>query len=266
MTAASQNLHVERAGVGDPVVLLHGLGASWVSWSQVLPALTPYVEVLAPDLPGHGRSAPLPPGTAPTVEALTDSVERELDRLGINWPVPIVGNSLGGEVALELAVRSRAGAVLALSPSGLSTSWERVYIRNTLRAGHQLARVIVPWADDLGANPVARSALFGLIRSRPWRMTAQEAATEVRNMASPAFLDTLLEVEARTADNLDKIDCPVTVGFGTFDRLLGAHQGPRFAAAIRDARLVRLPGLGHVPMSDDPEAVARLAHEFLAGS
>jgi pimeloyl-ACP methyl ester carboxylesterase len=255
-------LHIERAGSGSPVVLLHGLGASWVSWSQIIPALAEHHEIIAPDLPGHGQSPPMPCGTKPTVEALTEAIEAALDR-ALPEPPPIVGNSLGGEIALELAVRGKARKVLALSPSGLSTSLERFYIKNALRLGHQVTRLLRPWAKDIGANPAARSALFALIRSRPWRMTSEEATEEVRNLARTTYLNTLIEVEDRKADNLEKIGCPVTIAFGTADRLLGAHQGPRFIEAIRGAELKPLPGLGHVPMSDDPELVANLILDFL---
>lgn len=254
-------LYVKRAGSGSPVVLIHGLGASWVSWSQLFPALTERHEVIAPDLPGHGLSPPVPYGSKPTVEALADAIEAALDPLP--EPAPLVGNSLGGEIALELAVRGKARKVLALSPSGLSTSLERLYIKNVLRTCHLMTRFLAPWAKDLGANPVARSALFPLIRSRPWQMTSEEATEELRNLARTTYLNTLIEVEDRRPDNLEKIECPVTIAFGTADRLLGAHQGPRFIEAIPGARLERLAGLGHVPMSDDPQLVAKVIMKFL---
>jgi pimeloyl-ACP methyl ester carboxylesterase len=102
-----------RGGGGRPLVLLHGLGLSWRSWRPVLPALEARHDVTALDLPGFGASAPLDRGVRPTPRALADAVAGELDRLGLDAPI-VVGNSLGGWIALELA---RAGAPSASWPS-----------------------------------------------------------------------------------------------------------------------------------------------------
>jgi pimeloyl-ACP methyl ester carboxylesterase len=94
-----------RAGDGPPLVLLHGLGLSWRAWLPVLDALEERHDVVALDVPGVGESAPL--GVAPTPENLADALERELDGLGLSAPA-LVGNSLGGWLALELARRGLA--------------------------------------------------------------------------------------------------------------------------------------------------------------
>lgn len=175
-----------------------------------------------------------------------------------------MGNSLGGEIALEPAVRGRVSGVVAISPSGLSTPLERFYIKSQLRTGHMLARTLAPWRDLLAPLPPARAALFANIRSRPWRMTTEETATELENLARPVYLQTLHQVEDRSAaTGLPKIGCPVLLAFGTFDLLLGAHQAPRFVDLIDGARLAHLPWLGHVPMSDDPALVSRTILEFV---
>src|SRR5215207_7267465 len=101
----------------DPLLLIHGLGLSRRSWKPVLPILTREHEVLAIDLPGFGAASPLP-DRRPTVDALTDAVEAELDVTGVDR-VDVAGNSLGGWIALELARRGRARSAVALSPSGL---------------------------------------------------------------------------------------------------------------------------------------------------
>jgi pimeloyl-ACP methyl ester carboxylesterase len=108
-----------RAGEGEPLLLVHGLGLSWGSWKPVLPLLTSEHHVLALDLPGFGSAPPLHDRT-PIVAALTDAVEAELDRADFDR-VHVAGNSLGGWIALELARRNRATSVVALSPSGLET-------------------------------------------------------------------------------------------------------------------------------------------------
>jgi pimeloyl-ACP methyl ester carboxylesterase len=112
-----------RDGRGDPLLLLHGLGLSWRSWKPVLPLLTPHHDVIAPDLPGFG-DAPVP-DAVPTVAALADAIEAELDAAGIGTTA-VAGNSLGGSVGLELARRGRALRVVVLGPAGTESAVERV--------------------------------------------------------------------------------------------------------------------------------------------
>lgn len=90
----------------------------------MLPRLEERFEVLAVDLPGFGRSEPLPPGVDSTPDALADAVEDELARAGFD-SAHIVGNSLGGWIALELARRGRALTVTAISPAGLQHRREK---------------------------------------------------------------------------------------------------------------------------------------------
>src|SRR5687768_8892939 len=107
-----------RAGSGDPLLLLHGIGSTHADFAALRPQLDSRYRVLAPDLPGHGRSAALPHHA--TIAAITDAVEADLDELGVR-SVHVLGNSIGARVALELAARGRARSVVAISPSGLNT-------------------------------------------------------------------------------------------------------------------------------------------------
>src|SRR5215207_9063102 len=90
----------------------------------MLPRLEERFDVLAVDLPGFGRSEPLPPGVDPTPEALAAAVEDEMRRAGFDR-AHIAGNSLGGWIALELARRGRSRTVTAISPGGSSTEGRR---------------------------------------------------------------------------------------------------------------------------------------------
>src|SRR6202451_786462 len=108
-----------RAGTGTPLLLLHGIGAVWRAWSPVLPYLEPHHEVIVPTLHGHAGGPSLDSGVAPSVQALVDGIEEELDRLGLP-KVHIAGNSLGGWIGIELARPGRAQALVLLSQGG---SW-----------------------------------------------------------------------------------------------------------------------------------------------
>jgi pimeloyl-ACP methyl ester carboxylesterase len=253
-----------RDGEGEPLLLIHGLGLSWRSWSPVLPALTQVHDVVAIDVPGFGTAPPLE-GRTPTVAALADAVEAELDDLALDR-VHVAGNSLGGWIALELARRGRARTVVALSPTGLETPAERVgvvAINEVMRANSAAA---APAAAILTAHPAGRGALLAGLHGRPWQVPAGDAAKEIHDFATaPGFQPTLQATTgSRAPEGLRTIRTPVRIVFGTGDLMLGIVTAPRFAAAIPGARLVPLPGCGHVPMADDPALVAQAITDLTA--
>lgn len=253
-----------REGRGEPLLLVHGLGLTWRSWKPVLPGLTAAHDVLALDLPGFGSAAPLPmPDRQPTIAALADAVEAELDRAGLDR-VHVAGNSLGGWIALELARRDRARSVVALSPSGLETPVERVAVMSMNELMRARNRAAAPVATVATADPASRSVMLGALRSRPWRLPAREAAAEIVDFANAPGLHATLQATtgSRTPAGLSEIAVPVRICFGTRDLMIGALTAPRFAAAIPGAELIPLAGCGHVPMADDPELVARTITEL----
>jgi pimeloyl-ACP methyl ester carboxylesterase len=252
-----------RGGSGPPLVLVHGLGLSWRSWQPVLDALEACHDVVAIDLPGFGESPPLPDGAAPTPTRLADAVESELDRLSLDAPA-LVGNSLGGWVALELARRGRAARAVVISPSGLESPPERAFVIALNEQMRLRARVGAMLGRWLTAPALARVMLFGSLRSRPWRLSPDAAAHDLHDFgSSPGFQSTLSStVATRLPMWLGAIRVPVRVAYGTLDLMLGAFTAPRFAAAIPGAELIPLPAVGHVPMLDDPELVARTILDF----
>lgn len=253
-----------RAGSGEPLVAIHGIGSTWQVWQPVLPALEERHDVLALSLPGYGESAPL--REEPTVPALTDAVERALDAAGMDR-AHLVGNSLGGWIAAELAARGRALTATAVSPAGLWTrkelNWSCLALRNSFRLAQRLA----PHAETLTATGAGRALLFGQTCARPARLDPANAALQLRLFAgSPSFDDTLSWIDRNTAmpAGLRGIDCPVLVLWGTRDLLLPPRQAPRWRATVPGAELRMLPRLGHVPMSDDPDLVAEAMLDWAA--
>src|ERR1700752_5135998 len=163
-----------------PIVLLHGATSSARTWDPLLPALGTKYRVLAPSLAGHCGGPPLPAGCAPVVDRIVDVACRQLDEAAIGT-AHIVGNSVGGCVALELARRGRAQSVLALSPAGAWRSprdLRRLLI--IFRAGAALARV--KDMPDLGARKRVRRVLLRLMAEHADRMTPTQVAATFEDL------------------------------------------------------------------------------------
>lgn len=233
-----------------------------VGWKPIHQALSDNYDVIAFDLPGFGRSPALPPGIAPTAAALADAVERELDRFGVAQ-FHVAGYSLGARVALELATRGRTLSVIAIAPDGLGTPLERVHQASALMTGRALALLFAPIATPVAATGAGRSLFFGMERSRPWLLSADDAGRLLLDFAeAPGYLETVQAAMFDVPTRLERITCPVFLLQGTADPLV-SMQSPRFLAFVRHAQMRWLPGLSHVPISDDPQLVASLMLRFL---
>jgi pimeloyl-ACP methyl ester carboxylesterase len=247
-------------GSGPPLVLLHGTGGSWEAWGSVIGLLAPHRRVFAVDLPGFGASPSLPDETPPTIGMLADAVAGWMATSGLERP-HVAGNSLGGAVALELAKGDQVASATALSPIGFSNRWEFAYGAASLRATRAGARLTGPIAPLLFGNRLGRTALLWQAMARPWRMSGEAAIRGSRAMAAaPAFKATV-----RAAGEYRFVgpsgDVPVTIGWGTRDRLLFWRQAKWAQETLSEASFVPLPGCGHVPMTDDPELIAAVLLE-----
>ena len=243
-------------------MLLHGVGESAVGWRPVQEALSRAYDVIALDFPGFGGSARLSADALPSAVALADAVEREMDQLGIG-DFHVAGYSLGARVSLELATRGRIRSVIAIASDGLGTPLERVYQATALMAGRTMATLLAPVATLMTASGPGRSLFFAMERSRPWKLTRQDARQLLLNFANaPAYEETVLATMVDIPTGLDRITCPVLIMQGTADPLI-SMQSPRFLTFIPHAQFKWLYGLSHVPISDDPELVTRLMLDFL---
>jgi pimeloyl-ACP methyl ester carboxylesterase len=244
LTATRLPLEFDRRGAGPPLVLIHPLGADGSVWEPVIGPLADDFDVIVPDLPGFGAS-PVLAGPA-TPAALADSVAGLLGDLGVG-PVHAVGNSLGGWVALLLALHGHASAVTAIAPAGL---WERP-LAPRRGAARRLARVALPALPRMAASPTGRRLLLGNSVARPERVPPAAAERLVRSYATAPGLDEAnAEMRASRFASLARIDVPVTLAWPEHDRLVGR---PR--ALPPHVRSVLLHGCGHIPMWDDPAQV-----------
>ena len=237
-------------GSGPALVLLHALGGDRRVWDPVVEELSAERTVVAVDLPGFGASPPLT--ETPTPAALSRALDRFLASLGLDRP-HVAGNSLGGWVALELALAGRARSVSAIAPAGL---WGGP-LAPKVSAGRIIAGGISPVLTLLAARPSGRRALLGGVMARPELVPAAAAAHIVRAYATaPAFVATNNAMRAGHFDALERIEVPVSLGWPDHDRLVSppAHLPPHVRSRV-------LYGCGHLPMWDAPDQITQFLLE-----
>jgi pimeloyl-ACP methyl ester carboxylesterase len=247
-----------RAGRGEPLVLIHGIGSRWQAFGPVLPRLEAEREVIAIDLPGFGDSPMPPPGTPAGARSLARLVAAFLEEIGVAQP-HVAGNSLGGWISLELAKNGLVRSATGLSPAGFHNDRERVYQRASLAMTRRACLLAAPHAERLMKPRAARAMFSSQYFVHPTRIPPDEAAANIRAVAkAPWFDETLPAITEERFAGGDQITVPVTIAWGDHDRLLLPRQARRAQRAIPSARMVSLAGCGHIPMPDDPEHVARV--------
>ncbi|MFI9831322.1 alpha/beta fold hydrolase [Streptomyces sp. NPDC051913] len=247
-----------RVGSGEPLLLLHGIGHHRQAWDPVVDILATERDVIAVDLPGFGASPGLPDGLSYDLATTTAVFGAFCEALELDRP-HVAGNSLGGLLALELGREKLVRSVTALSPAGFWSEAERRYAFTVLLAMRGIAqRMPLPVVERLSRSAAGRTALTSTIYARPGRRSPEAVVAETLALVNAeGFADTL-----RAGGSVQFVEdvpgIPVTVAWGSKDRLLLRRQGGRAKQIIPKARLVRLPGCGHCPMNDDPALVARV--------
>lgn len=260
------SIHFERRGSGEPILLIHGTGSYSGAWDPVIPHLTQQLETIAFDLPGFGRSDPAPT-PARDMRTLTDQVEAFMDAHELDRP-HVAGNSGGAWLALELAKRGRARAVVALGPMGLwrptRNGRSPAFARLNFHASYRAAGALRRWHEPILRTRLGRTLMMGQVMGRPWAMTYEQAYGAITNFVDARSIMDMGEAMAssRFTGGL-AIDVPVTVAYGDKDKaLLKRH---RTADELPpQTRWLTLPRCGHVPMADDPELVAKAILEGIA--
>src|SRR4051795_3996126 len=265
-----RQVNVVDIGEGDPpIVFVHGLAGSWQNWLENIPHFAAAGHrVVAFDLPGFGASElPAEKVSIPGYGRLVDTL---LDRLGLG-PAVLVGNSMGGFIAAEVAIQfpPRVEQLVLVSSAGLTIEYQRdERILGLLRFGR---RMLMAWGGFIGARseavarrPRARALLLRLVVAHPDRLPAPLIAEQVRDADNPGFvdaLDALTDYPIRS--RLGEIDCPVLIVWGAEDRLVPVRDADEFERLIPDARKVVWPDTGHVAMLERPAAFNALLAAFV---
>lgn len=263
MTAPFTPWH--RGGSGPPLVLLHGFTDTWRTWELVLPALERRHDVLAVTLAGHAGGPPIEGDLGDDV--LADAVEAEMNRIGLG-SAHLVGNSLGGFVALQLATRGRAETVVAFAPAGGWAPGDESY-RQTLALQSSMQRQLqaaAPHSAAILASPEGRRRVAEFLVTNWEHIPSELLGHLMLGAAACPAAQRLIEYASANAWKLDAgaITCPVRVVWGTDDTLL---PWPSAAARFREdwlphADWMELDGIGHSPQLDVPDVAAELILSF----
>jgi pimeloyl-ACP methyl ester carboxylesterase len=262
----------EQSNSAQPLVFVHGLSGSWQNWLEQLPVFASERRVVTLDLPGFGYS-PMP--TAPiSIAGYARLLERLLDELEID-AAAVVGNSMGGFIAAELAIAfpQRVERLVLVSAAGLSTSAEAA--PRTVRAVPALRRLerillatgasVAARSDTVARRARLREALLNVVVRHPGQLPAPLAAEQLRGAGKPGFvqgLEAILDYNIR--ERLPEIACPTLIVWGDHDRLITVRDADVFAELIPNSRKVVFADTGHVAMLERPAAFNALLKDFLA--
>ncbi|MES2881903.1 MAG: alpha/beta fold hydrolase [Bacteroidota bacterium] len=248
-----------RYGNGKPLLLIHGLGGTWKSWTPIIDRLASKREVIAIDLPGHGKTPAL---EQTTIGNLADAVTKFLQQNNLTG-IDTVGSSMGARLVLELARRGGSlGSVVALNPGGFWEGWQRHFFWASLRASIGLVRTLNFMLPMLTGNPVTRSILLPQFSPRPWHIPPHIALTELRSfVACPVFDELLYNLaygEEQHGASKGSITKPLVIGWGRNDRVCFPSQSKKALHLFPDAHVYWFNHCGHFPHWDKPAETADL--------
>src|SRR4051795_8148710 len=287
VTIDGRRVNVIELGSGPPVVFIHGLSGSWQNWLEQLPVVARDHRGIGFDLPGSGASQM--PREKITIRGYGHFVDALLDELGVG-SAAVVGNSMGGFIGTELAIRfpERVERLVLVSAAGLSIE----YLRNEralaiLGAIENRLAAYSGWlasrSDALARRPGARRMIFGIVAHRPDRLPGPLVAGQGRRSGQPGLLPApgpLVAEQARgwgkpgflpaldaltdypIRDRLGEIACPTLIVWGAEDKLVPARDADEFARLIPNSRKVVWSQTGHVAMLERPDAFNALVAAF----
>ncbi|WP_181792715.1 alpha/beta fold hydrolase [Streptomyces sp. WELS2] len=268
MTVHGVRIRFLQAGHGRPVLLLHGEGGVAENWCDVMAGLAHRYRALAVDLPGNGNSDPI---AASTPAAQAAFLWRFLRTIGVSGTA-LVGHSLGGAVAVHMALR-RPAHVSRLVLIGSTGMGRAMHPGLVLRAASPLGELslLVP---GIPLGPELLVTWLSLIgAARPGRLPPTWWHSQVRAASSPEALATALRAQRSITgpfgqrrlllDHLRNLTMPTLVLWGVQDRVLPYRQALRAVQRLPDARLVLIPHSGHLLPVEAPGGVLDAVIPFL---
>ncbi len=249
------DLYYEESGQGTPILLVHGFPLNHTIWQPIVPRLGKCSRVITPDLRGFGKS-PAPGGTY-SMRLLAEDLLHLLDRLEIEKAV-VVGHSMGGYVALAFAKaypQRLSGLGLVASQAEADAPERR---QSRLNIADDVERKGVRVVADgmpvkLTANPELAAQLHELIHATA---SQQGVAGCMRGMAE----------RPDATEWLGQIAAPSVVIAGTSDGIIPVAKGQVMATLLGRSWLVKIEGVGHMPMMEAPDRVAEALIQLVKSS
>jgi pimeloyl-ACP methyl ester carboxylesterase len=257
------------SGGQEPVVLVHGLGGQWQNWLENIPRLAQERRVLALDLPGFGLT-PEPKDGEISISGYGRCVDSFCDKLGLG-EVDVVGNSMGGFVAAEVAIQfpERVSRMALVSAAGITSADAlQAPILTIGRLASAIATNTAARYRRLAARPITRHASLALVARHP-RLLKPDLAYEgfFKGAGKDGFnaaLRACLDYDFR--DRLPDVKVPTLIVWGEKDSIIPVRDANEFERLIPDSRKVVMKDTGHIPMAERPQAFNDVLVEFLAES
>ncbi len=263
---ASRRVRYVDYGVGPPLVLVHGLGGSWQSWLENIPALGQDHRVIAIDIPGFGASETLPPGTPfdGYVAVLAALIER-LDLTDLTLVGHSMGGLLSGRYAASQPQRLRGLALVSAGGIALSPARLKLIVRGFLVFNSFFSRPGVIRAFT--RRPRLRGLLLFAILDDGRSLSGAMAAEVLPLMAAPGFADAVVAAGEAAADSrFEQVAVKTVLLWGRGDRILPLAEAARLTARMPQARLEVFDRAGHCPMFELPEDFNSSLAAFVAAS
>jgi pimeloyl-ACP methyl ester carboxylesterase len=260
------------AGEGRPLVLLHGAGDNSLDWRWVMPTLATAHRVYAPDLPGSPNSARPVADYSPVF--FERFVTAFVDALGIGRAT-FVGNSLGGLVALRVALSApaRVGALALVDSAGLGRAINPAFTSVNVFGPFEAA--IPFWRTPVGAYQRAWGRTALLFAHPPGSVPREWLAEQCRLALWPGYLEahvTALRALVSTVgqrevlvDRLASLKMPTLVVWGARDWVFPDEQAKNAVTRLRDGSLTLIPECGHMPHVECPDRFLAALDGFLLG-
>lgn len=260
------------AGEGPPMVLLHGAGDNALDWRWVMPTLAATHRVYAPDLPGSPDSARPAADYSPAF--FERFVASFVDALGIGRAT-FVGNSLGGLIALRLALSepARVGALVLVNSAGLGSEVNPAFTSVNVPG---LGEAAIPfWRTPVGAYQRAWGRTALLFARPPGSAPREWLSEQCRLARSPGYLEAHLTAlralvnpggqREVLVEQLTSLKLPTLVVWGSRDRVFPERQAREAAARLREGSLAVIPDCGHMPHVECPAPFLAALDEFIGG-
>ncbi|MFL5827470.1 MAG: alpha/beta fold hydrolase [Thermoleophilaceae bacterium] len=254
------------SGDGPPVVFIHGLGGAWQNWLENLPRVAQERRAIALDLPGHGQSEM--PAEKISISGYGRCVDALTEQLGFS-EVALVGNSMGGFIAAEMAIQfpERVAQIVLVSPAGITTTeLHRAPALTWARTAAALGAWASTRSEAFVRRPGLRHAALNVVTRHPSKLAPDMAWEMIAHSGKDGFVDAtraLLEYDFR--DRLPEIRCPTLIVWGNRDALLDVGDADEYERLIPDSRKVLMEDTGHMAMLERPVAFNDCLLEFLHG-